>query len=424
MKVLTKILVLFSLQLFLITAYEVPDVTNGLNDQGEHVCYFDDQISKSVQEAYQQQTLTTVTKETCCWQLFKCWKWCNVTKLASRSFMTYRLTTKYYDRRNYHCCSGWDKVNSTSTGCQKAVCNIDCRHGGECIQPDTCKCKQGFEGNYCQIETNECDDVNKNFCEQTCIDMRGGIKCACKRGYQLNQDAKTCSDINECNEDSPPCRCTTQDQCNVTCINTPGSFQCQCGGGFQLNSAGVCEDINECLLTIKPPCDHKCVNTIGSYKCLCQPGYEVVGGKCQDIDECMSNNGGCSDTCHNLNGTHICSCPDKFFLDKDQRTCKAINNTSYKRAIICESDQLGYLDCEHLDEQLLVISTMYGRLSTDVCKQGNYSNNTRCSADVPSTHLQHCNGQSSCVFFFHDLQDPCPGVEKYFDITYDCLKKV
>lgn len=42
-------------------------------------------------------------------------------------------------------------------------------------------------------ETNECDDVNKNFCEQTCIDMRGGIKCACKQGYQLNQDAKTCS---------------------------------------------------------------------------------------------------------------------------------------------------------------------------------------------------------------------------------------
>lgn len=63
MKVLTKILVLFSLQLLLITAYEVPDVTNGLYDQGEHVCYFDDQISKNVQEAYQQQTLTTVTKK-------------------------------------------------------------------------------------------------------------------------------------------------------------------------------------------------------------------------------------------------------------------------------------------------------------------------------------------------------------------------
>ena len=32
-----------------------------------------------------------------------------------------------------------------------AVCNIECRNGGECVAPDACKCKDGFEGKFCQL---------------------------------------------------------------------------------------------------------------------------------------------------------------------------------------------------------------------------------------------------------------------------------
>ena len=41
-----------------------------------------------------------------------------------------------------------------------------------------------------------------------------------------------------------------------------------------------------------------------------------------DIDECLSNNGGCSDTCTNIAGGMQCSCPQGFELDDDRLTCR------------------------------------------------------------------------------------------------------
>lgn len=407
---------------------DIPDVTNGLNRNGENVCSFTEQVSKEVKVSYKQETLVTVWKEVCCWKVIGCWKWCNRSRLATKSYTQYQTVTKYFDRENYHCCSGWQREKADSTSCKKPVCNIDCRNGGECVSPDTCKCKKGFEGKYCQLDVNEC--ASRNKCEQTCVNTDGGYYCACQRGYQLNDDKRTCSDMNECkqtNESSlyikPPCSCKNDSHdCKAACINTPGSYKCKCGKGYRLNGAEQCEDINECIET-RGLCDQGCVNTPGSYYCQCHKGYKHDGKSCKDINECATKNGGCSDTCHNLKGTHVCSCPDRFYLGEDRRTCKLINGTSLKRETFCESDLVGYLQCPNHDEKLAIIDVMYGRLSKDVCQTGDYQSNLRCVSTKGFNHLKECMDKNSCVFYFDDtLDDPCPGVEKYIEVVYDCLK--
>ena len=41
-----------------------------------------------------------------------------------------------------------------------------------------------------------------------------------------------------------------------------------------------------------------------------------------DINECSSNNGGCSDICTNMIGSFSCSCHEGFVLDNDGLTCQ------------------------------------------------------------------------------------------------------
>lgn len=72
-------------------------------------------------------------------------------------------------------------------------------------------------------EVNECSqslihDTKQPLCDQQCIDLPIGYKCACKEGYELVGNS-TCQDINEC--DIPG-------TCSQLCINQEGSFKCEC----------------------------------------------------------------------------------------------------------------------------------------------------------------------------------------------------
>ena len=40
-----------------------------------------------------------------------------------------------------------------------------------------------------------------------------------------------------------------------------------------------------------------------------------------DINECLDNNGNCTDFCTNLNGTYFCHCKTGLQLEADNRTC-------------------------------------------------------------------------------------------------------
>ena len=46
------------------------------------------------------------------------------------------------------------------------------------------------------IDYNECN-ITDHGCQQRCVNTPGSFFCACRGGYQLNVDNKTCSGIIE-----------------------------------------------------------------------------------------------------------------------------------------------------------------------------------------------------------------------------------
>lgn len=49
--------------------------------------------------------------------------------------------------------------------------------------------------------------------------------------------------------------------------------------------------------------------------------YSRNQSNCVDVNECRSNNGGCSQDCINTRGAYHCTCSDQYYLEVDGRTC-------------------------------------------------------------------------------------------------------
>ena len=98
-------------------------------------------------------------------------------------------------------------------------------------------------------------------------------------------------------------------------------------------------EIDECKQSPNGGCNHTCTNTDGSYYCSCHDGY-VLGndtssciGMCDtlwvansdccdsDINECQTDNGGCTQTCDNTGGSYQCFCQLGYELTSDNHTC-------------------------------------------------------------------------------------------------------
>jgi MYXO-CTERM domain-containing protein len=87
-----------------------------------------------------------------------------------------------------------------------------------------------------------------------------------------------------------------------------------------------CDDIDECA-TNDGGCSQICTNTPGSFECSCSSGYALGsdGHSCEDVDECATNNGDCTHLCTNTPGSRACSCHPGYTLDTDGTTCLDIN---------------------------------------------------------------------------------------------------
>ncbi|XP_053072345.1 low-density lipoprotein receptor-related protein 2-like isoform X3 [Acinonyx jubatus] len=69
-------------------------------------------------------------------------------------------------------------------------------------------------------------------CEGQCRDTYWGVQCSCGAGWQLQPDAQSCADLDECSKAYSPC--------GQLCHNTPGSYSCECIQGHQLYNGTSC----------------------------------------------------------------------------------------------------------------------------------------------------------------------------------------
>lgn len=209
------------------------------------------------------------------------------------------------------------------------------------------------EGSPCNMKNGP----TNGGCQHTCIYINHySYRCACKAGYQLDFDEKTCkkgSAINiatYCDGEkrfaslSHPFACDNY----VTCMGGGTAVVLKCPSGLWWNSNskqcdwkynvqcpsdnykswskwGACftEEVREsCVRTRQRDCK------AGK---SCEGGYAKQAKNCREKEcrgsdlenPCDSLNGGCSDVCTNGKKVAICSCNEGRQLEADKKTCSA-----------------------------------------------------------------------------------------------------
>ena len=102
----------------------------------------------------------------------------------------------------------------------------------------SCICKNGWTGDRCERDINECE-IGNGQCSHQCCNLVGSYKCSCPQGWILLDDERTCSDIDECQERNGGCA--------HQCHNVEGGYQCSCDVGYKLhNDQRSCLPVNRC----------------------------------------------------------------------------------------------------------------------------------------------------------------------------------
>ncbi|NWU95282.1 LRP2 protein, partial [Upupa epops] len=159
--------------------------------------------------------------------------------------------------------------------------HVPCRDGTECVAQEY----------MCDGEKDCADGSDEDGCGQLCDTP--GHPAACQN-HEYPCGLETCLNISlVCNgqrdcagglDEEGNCSMPCQGSCAHFCYPSPQGPRCWCDSGYQLAEDGrSCTDIDECMEQGKGACSQTCLNTPGSYSCSCLPGYllEADGHVCK-----------------------------------------------------------------------------------------------------------------------------------------------
>ena len=156
-----------------------------------------------------------------------------------------------------------------------------------------CDCDNGYEGEFCEDDINECAEVDCN--NGTCIDQVNGFTCDCDDDYE----GKFCE-----NRKNGCLNVTCQN--GGTCVDLVHNFTCNCLDGI---GGQFCEEdvFNDCD---SDPCKNGgCIDQLLGHTCECKPGF--TGDACEIHVHVATDNCSLGVTC--LNGGKCVRGIDKDF---------------------------------------------------------------------------------------------------------------
>ncbi|KAG9467186.1 hypothetical protein GDO78_015450 [Eleutherodactylus coqui] len=129
---------------------------------------------------------------------------CEGQRVCSTYRTTYKISYRQVSKKTslplYTCCPGWGRTDANS--CNKVSCPLPCLNGGTCVGYNRCQCTEGWRGNRCQIDVNECES-GRLRCSQRCINTSGRFRCDCYEGFRLSDDGKSCHKVERTSAVSP-----------------------------------------------------------------------------------------------------------------------------------------------------------------------------------------------------------------------------
>lgn len=121
---------------------------------------------------------------------------CEGHRVCSTYRTTYKISYRQVSKKTslppYTCCPGWRKMDAH--GCSQVSCRLPCHNGGTCVGYNRCQCTEGWSGNHCQTDVDECES-GRHRCAHSCINTSGSFRCGCHEGFRLSDDGKSCNKV-------------------------------------------------------------------------------------------------------------------------------------------------------------------------------------------------------------------------------------